>query len=186
MRQKRTFVTLLLVIAILCLGIAYAAITSVNLTITGSASAVAKTGVIDVQFTGYELDDSSKGTVTASVGVTPEGEDEADMTKATINVSELTTEGDTAIVRYTIENKAEDIAAILGTPSVVYDNTDWFSVKCELSANTLAKNNESDTDTQTATVTVTLLKTPVSDEDAEAAQDDITITINAAPVENAN
>ena len=39
MKQKRTFITLVLIIAILCLGAAYAAITSQVLTITGNVSA---------------------------------------------------------------------------------------------------------------------------------------------------
>ena len=177
MKQKRTFVTLLLVIAILCLGIAYAAISSVNLTISGNVSALAADGTVEVEFTKAEVDESSKGIVTAE----PNTDD--DYTKATINVSELTTQGDTATVVYTIENKATDIEATLAEPTITWTNTEWFNVTCELSGTDLDKSGTG-ANTQTATVVVELLKTPVSEADQTAAADEITITINAAPVEN--
>ena len=61
--------------------------------------------------------------------------------------------------------------AILNTPAVNWDNTEWFDVKCTLSGVSLAKNDgvTSNADTQTATVVVKLLKTPVTDADALAA-----------------
>lgn len=183
MKQKRTFVTLLLIIALLCLGIAYAAISDVNLTISGNISAIAAEGTVEVEFIKAEVQAGSKGNTTAQEYTTVEGTGEKDYTKATINVSNLTAEGDTATVVYTIENKADDIAATLTTPTVTWDNTEWFDVKCTLSGNDLEKNG-TEGDTQTATVVVTLQKTPVSQADQSAATDDITITINAAPVEN--
>lgn len=184
MKQKRTFVTLLLVIALLCLGIGYAAISSVNLTISGNISALAAEGTVAVEFTDAEVDPSSKGIVTAEpYTVTDEDAGTKDYTKATINVSELKAEGETATVVYTIENKADDIAATLAEPTISWDNTEWFNVECTLSGNDLEKNG-TEGDSQTATVVVTLLKTPVSQADQDAATDDITITINAAPVEN--
>ena len=186
MKQKRTFLTLLLVLVVLCLGIAYAAITSVTLTITGNVSALAADGTIDVRFTKAEVADGSEGAVLAEpfTQTDPGDESTKDYTKATINVSQLTTEGDKATVVYTIENFATDIAATLGTPSVVWDNTEWFDVKCTLSGNDLAKHSDATTDTQTATVVVTLLKTPVSTADQTAAADEITISIVASPVDN--
>jgi len=91
MKQKRTFVTLLLVIAILCLGIAYAAISSVNLTITGNVSAIAAEGTVEVEFTDAKVETTSKGIVTAEpyTEVTEGESTKQDYTKATINVSEL-------------------------------------------------------------------------------------------------
>jgi len=187
MKQKRTFVTLLLVIAILCLGIAYAAISSVNLTITGNVSAIAAEGTVEVEFTDAKVETTSKGIVTAEpyTEVTEGESTKQDYTKATINVSELKAAGEKAIVKYTIENKAEDVAATLADPTITWDNKEWFNVTCTLSGKTLDKNSDQiTTDTQTATVEVELLKTPVSTADQTAATDEITITINAAPVEN--
>ena len=183
MKQKRTFVTLLLVIALLCLGIGYAAISSVNLTISGNISALAAEGTVEVEFTKAEVQAGSKGNTTAQPYTIVEGTENKDYTKATINVSDLTAENDTATVVYTIENKADDIAATLGEPDIDWDNTEWFDVECTLSGNTLAKDG-TEGDSQTATVVVTLKKTPVTLADQNAATDDITITINAAPVEN--
>lgn len=178
MKQKRTFITLVLIIAILCLGAAYAAITSQVLTITGNVSAKAGDGAIKVEFTKATVDENSKGTVVA----TPNTGD--DYTKATLDVSDLVVKGDKAIVVYEIENKATDIEAELTAPTVTWDNTEWFNVTCTLSGTTLDTNNAGTTDTQTATVVVELLKTPVNDADQTVATDEITIAINANPVQN--
>lgn len=187
MKQKRTFVTLLLILAILCLGIAYAAITSQTLTITGSATALAENKPVNVIFTEYAIQPGYDGKVEASI--------ESDIL-AKINVSELTTEGDTATVDYTIENQATDMAATLDTPVVTFDAIDgtvveseWFDVKCTLSGNNLTANNEtldSTTASAKATVTVTLKKTPVTQEDQAAAAEDIYVKIVANPVSNAD
>ena len=182
MKQKRIFTTLVVVVVLLCLNIVYAAITSQTLTINGEVAASAGNEKVKVEFTESNVQAGSKGTVTA----TPDTD--GDFTVATLNVSGLTTEGDTATVVYTIENKATDVAATLNTPAVNWDNTEWFDVKCTLSGVSLAKNDgvTSNDDTQTATVVVKLLKTPVTDADATAASDDITISIVADPVANAN
>ena len=182
MKQKRIFTTLILVVVLLCLNIVYAAITSQTLTINGEVAAQAGNESVKVQFTESNVQADSKGTVSA----TPNTGD--DYTTATLNVSGLTTEGDTATVVYTIENKSTDIAAKLNTPAVNWDNTEWFDVTCTLSGVDLAKNDgdASTADTQTATVVVKLLKTPVTDSDATAASDEITVSIVAEPIANAN
>ena len=51
MKQKRTFITLLLVIALLCLGIAYALFSADELEITGTALSNVADGAVDVEFT---------------------------------------------------------------------------------------------------------------------------------------
>lgn len=184
MKQKRTFVTVLLVLALLCLGIAYAAITGVDLTISGNVAATVGEGSIDVVFTNAKVANKPEG---ATATATIDTEDTTNRT-AKINVSNLTTAGQTVTAVYTIENKTTDIAATLGestTLPVTFDNTDWFDVTCTLSGTELGKYSaDADTDTQTATVVVTLLKTPVTDADAAVAQDEITITIDAEPVAN--
>lgn len=183
MKQKRTFVTLLLIIALLCLGVGYAAISGVTLNVNGTASAIVGEGAIDVRYTKAEVTAKPDGAVaTATI-------DSTDSTKRTVtmDVSKLTTAGQSVTAVLTIENQTTDIAATLGTPSVTWTNTEWFDVDCELSGESLGKYS-ADADTQTATVTVTLLKTPVtsgenSDETAAVAND-IKIEINAEPVAN--
>lgn len=179
MRQKRTFITILLIIAFLCLGIAYAAIGGVTLKISGDIAATAAEGEINVQFTQAQITEND-GNATASANIS-----ETNAQQASINVSGLKTEGQSVTATYTIENKATDIAATLGTPAVVVSNTEWFDVECTLSGNSLDKNSSTtEDDTQTATVVVKLKKTPVSADDQEAAQGTVTIDINATPVAN--
>ena len=182
MKQKRIFTILVVVIVLLCLNIVYAAITSQTLTINGDLAASAGNENVNVEFIESEVQAGSKGNVVA----TPDTD--GDFTVATLNVSGLTTEGDTATVVYTIENKASDVAATLNAPVVNWDNKEWFDVKCTLSGVDLAKNDgsSSNDDRQIATVVVKLLKTPVTDGDALAASDEIAISIVAEPVANAN
>ena len=184
MKQKRTFVTLLLIIALLCLGIAYAAISGVNLTVTGNVSATAADGYVKVQFT------EAKTTVEPAVGNAEANLGTADettglVTTATFNVSGLTTEGQTATFTYTIENGSSDMAATLANPTISWDakGAEWFDVDMELSTNDLTE-SDGDANSATLTLTVTLLKTPVSTNDETASTDTATITIVAEPVEN--
>ena len=104
MKQKRTFIAILLVLVLLCLGIAYAVISGVDLNITGQVSATATDANVNVKFTDAQKDESSKGTVTAQV---------TNDTTATFTIEGLTTEGDTATMIYTITNNSTDIAATL-------------------------------------------------------------------------
>lgn len=186
MKQKRTFITLLLVIALLCLGIAYAAVTNQTLTITGSAGVSSENEEIDVIFTTAEVQGTDyPGTVTAEV-------ESSDKTQATINVADFKTIGDSVTVIYTIENQQTDLEATLATPVVTLTGagkqegtpSGWFDVDCTLSGNTLAKNGEAG-DSQTATVVVTLNQTPVTADQVAAASDTIKIDIVASPVETA-
>lgn len=184
MKQKRTFVTLLLVIALLCLGIGYAAISGVTLNINGSASAMVGEGTIDVIFKSAKNTAKPDG---AEATATIEADDDK---TATINVSQLTAAGQTATFELVIENQTTDIAATLGEPDISWTNTEWFDVDCTLSGTELGvyDADADTTDTQTATVTVTLLKTPVTEgedgDEGAAKAEDITITIAAEPVEN--
>jgi len=186
MKQKRTFITLLLIIALLCLGIAYAAVTNQTLTISGSAGVSSEDEEIDVIFTAAEVQGVAgtdyPGTVTATVN-------DSDKTKATINVSDFKTIGDSVTIIYTIENQQTDLQATLAAPVVTLTGagkqtgteSGWFDVDCTLSGNTLAKNG-TDGDSQTATVVVTLNQTPVTADQVAAASDTITIDIVASPV----
>lgn len=171
MKQKRTYITLLLIVALLCLGIAYAAITNQTLKISGSVEATASDANFNVKFT--DKSTSGSGTITAEI-------DAADTTgrTATINVSGLTTAGQTATAVYTISNESPaDLTANL-TSNLVFDNTTWFEVTADLEDTSIAKGAST-----TMTVTVKLLKTPATAADVTAAKDDITVTIDAEAVQ---
>lgn len=163
MKQKRTFITLLLIIALLCLGIAYAAIDGVHLEISGNVSATASDSNFNVEFTGEPLK-TGDGTITAT----------ASGTNGTINVSGLTTKDQTATVTYTIKNSSPTNLKANLTKSLDYDKTDWFEVTADLADTSIEKEG-----TTTLTVTVKLKKTPITTADEEDATDTITINIDA-------
>ena len=173
MKQKRTFITLLLIIALLCLGIAYAAITSQNLKVTGSVEATTSDNNFDVKFTGTPTTDGA-GNVEATIDTT------ADSTgrTATIKVTGLTTAEQTATATYTITNASPaDLSANL-TSNVAHDNDAWFEVTQDLADTSIDKG-----DSTTITLTVKLLKTPATADDLAQAKDSITLTIGAEAVQ---
>lgn len=164
MKRRNTYVGLILLVAILMLGIGYAAMSNITLNINGGASAVVEDENFKVKFTGTP--EVSSENVTATI---------ADDHNATLNVSGLSAKGDVETVIYTIENASEDLNASVAVPTITNDNTEYFSVTTDmLAATTLTAG-----DTTTVKVTVELIKTPVS-EDQTA---DIKISLVASPVQ---
>ena len=145
MKQKRTFLVVALLVAALSLAVGYAAITK-NLAVTGSASATTNDDNFKVKFTGTPTT-SDANKVTASIT--------SDLA-ATINVSGLTTTGDTATATYTIENFSAELGASLAVKTIENSNSEYFEVTASLANSAIAKGA-----TTTLTVTVKLLKTPV-------------------------
>ena len=186
MKQKRTFVTLLLVVALLCLGIGYALFTEDELEITGTATASLADGVIDVEFVGV--------TPEKAEGVKTYGEITDDPDVATFTVAELTTAGNSKSVVYTIANKtANGVPVKLGTPTIEWANgsteNEWYEVTYEYGNDKIelaAAGAADGADTTTLTVTVTLLKTiSTSANETEANTDNtVTITLNADAADN--
>ena len=158
MKQKRTIITLGLILAILCLGIVYAAIDGIELNINGSASALLGNGVVDVIFTSANAGVGSEDFVTAvAVG--------SDPTTATFTVEGLQNKGDTATIEFTIENQSEELKALVSVDTKTITNADFFAIDAVVAdSSALAPEG-----TTTVTVTVSLIKTPV---------DTITGTIN--------
>ena len=158
MKKKRTFLVVALLVAALSLAVGYAAITK-NLAVTGSASATTNNDNFKVRFTGTpETSDANK--VTASIT--------SDLA-ATINVSGLTTTGDTATATYTIENYSAELGADLAVGSITNGNSEYFEVTASLGATSIAAGAKT-----TLTVTVKLLKTPVENQTT-----DITVPVTA-------
>ena len=148
MKKKRTFLVVALLVAALSLAVGYAAITK-NLAVTGSASATPDNDNFKVRFTGTPT--TSDGTkVTAEV---------TNELAAKINVSGLTTTGDTVTATYTIENYSAELGAALEVGSITNTNSNYFKVTASLAKPAIAKG-----ETTTLTITVELLKTPVDDQ----------------------
>jgi len=169
MRNRKTFIGIVLLIAVLLIGIGYASVTR-NLTIEGSATVSPDDENFIVQFTGTPTK-GGVGTVTAEI-------DKDDAKKATINVTGLTTKGQKATATYTIENasKAADLTAYLSlnTEKTTNDNETYFNVTHEFKEDSVAVGS-----TTTVTITVEVMKTPITaDETAN-----ITVTLDASPEE---
>lgn len=199
MKQKKTWVALLVIVALLALGVAYAAISGTDLVINGTMKGIAQDEKVDVYFSDAKITtftgiDDIPTTGAASVtrklvkedpdlvdNVSTVSVDADDDTKAYFEVKGLTHEGDKAILVYTIKDRRNDMDATLEAPVVEWDNPDWFTVECVLSGNDLTR---AEGNSQTATVTITLNKTVVSAADEAEAESEGTITITANPVEN--
>lgn len=151
----------IVLVAVLIIGVGYAAINSITLQITGQLAATPSDANFTVKFTSAS---PSEGSVVAKVT--------GDKT-ATLNVSGLTAKGDKAVATYTIQNTSEDLSANL-TVAASNENDEYFTVSTSLSETSIAKGG-----TSTLTVTVELMKTPVNAE----VTDTVGISIEASPVQ---
>lgn len=170
--KKRTGIIGVL-IAILVLGIGYAAISGVTLNITG-------TGTISPDDANFKVhyDTSVTPTTTLATGTTTGATATAaytDELNGTLTVSGFTKKDDSATATYTIINESEDINATLATPTIGTYNTEYFTVSSSVASTSLAYGGA----TTTQTVTVTAIKTP-TDADKTTA---INVTLNATPAE---
>lgn len=173
MKQKRTYVTLLLVVALLCLGIAFAAISNINLTIGGEAAATPSDANFIVKFDKDTAVTTDVGTTGATVVADYVDSDTTDLT-ATINVSGLTAEGQKVTATYTIENESIGLGANLVTSTTKNTNTEYFKV-----TPTLAKTYIGESEKTTVTVEVEMVKTPITTDVITSIEVDVT----ASPVD---
>lgn len=158
MKKRRTYAGLIILVAVLCFGAVYAAMSNITLNIGGSASAVVEDENFKVKFTGTPA--TTGETVTASI---------TDDHNATINVS-LSSKGDKVTATYTILNDSEDLSASIAVPTITNSNEEYFAVTTDMAdATVVAAGGET-----TVTVTVELIKTPI--------EEDQTSTINVALV----
>ena len=155
-----------LVLAIILVGIAYAAITNTELKISGTGKAEGSQSNFVVEFIGTPTT-SGDGTTVATI-------DEKVKTKGTITVTKLTTRGETATAKYTVKNKSAELSADLKAEATC-SNDDYFEVICSLDKTTLKAQEET-----ILTVSVKMLRTPV-DETKEDVTADITAKITAEP-----
>ncbi len=155
-----------MLVAVILVGIAYAAITNVTLNIKGTGNAQASKDNFAVEFVG-EPTTGGKGRTTATI-------DKTKRTEGTMNVTGLTAKGDTATATYTVRNLSQDLSADL-TAEATSSNQSYFEVICKLEDTTLKAKA-----TTTLTVTVKLLKTPI-DETKENLSSEIGVSITAEP-----
>lgn len=173
MKKKRTLTVVAAVLAVLMLGVGYAAVANDLLYITNaSASATPSDANFVVQF-------DEQTPVVEGNNVTA---DYTDATNATFAVSGLTAKGQTASATYAIENLSPDLSANLtaeiGTmtngATGTEDDKTYFSVSYSFADTTITAGGST-----TLTVTVTMLKTPV----AEDVSVTFPVTITASAVQ---
>lgn len=113
MKKTNKIIIGVILIAVMLLGIGYAAIQNITLNISGTAKADPSQSNFKVMFTGTPtVSDSSK--VVAAI---------TNDTNATINVSGLTAKGQTVTATYTVQNVSSDLSADLSV-ATTNSNTD--------------------------------------------------------------
>lgn len=161
MRSKKSYKMLIIFGLILCLGIGYAVVNSVTLTISGSAGAGSKT--MDVSFNGTKtISNTTKGSATVTAG----------STTATFTVSNMTL-NETITFTYTVQNKENDVAADVTLSASGSNN--YFTVTATPSSTTIQPGSIS-----VVTVVVKMIKTPINSSDSSTS---FTVNINAVPTE---
>ena len=163
MPRTNKILIVIILVAVMLLGIGYAAIQNITLNITGTATADPSQSNFTVRFSeNVQVSDSNK--VTAAI---------TDDTNATINVSGLTTNGDTVTATYTIQNTSADLSANLSV-GTTNSNEEYFLIESKLGDETLTAGGAT-----TLTITVQLIKTPISTVETST----IGIQITAKPVQ---
>lgn len=147
MRKTNKIILFTLIMVVLLLGVGYAAIQNVTLNITGTAAADPSQSNFKVMFTGTPVV-SDSNFATASI---------TDDTNATLNVSGLTTKGQTITVEYLVQNISTDLSSDLAV-SVVNNNTEYFRITSELAKTSLTAG-----EVTTLTLTIELIKTPLTE-----------------------
>ena len=163
--KKRTGI-LGVLIAIVLIGIGYAAVTAVNLTINGNGTITPNDENFKVVYTGVT---STANPTTINVATDTIGTE--GVTTTSFTVTNMTKKDDTVTLTYTIQNKSADYKAVLNEASTyltVTGDTEYFSV----TPGTFASTTLNPDGTTTQTVTVTALKTPADDDKS------VTITLS--------
>lgn len=183
MKNKKGLSTLIIVlVAIIVLGIGYAVIENITLTINGSATATANDANFKVIFEGATSNSASNQniTVTNSIAEDEQGTPEKQQKlHAVFSVSGMTKAGDYADVTYTVKNKSEDISANLSvdTSNIVVSNSTYFTVTPTITGAVGGSITLDPGDDTTVTIRVTAAKTPIDNNQTSS----ITVPLIASP-----
>lgn len=167
MKNRKTFFGVALLLAVLTLGIGYAAISNVNLEITGNASGEGAQENFNVRFAEEVIVDRSAAAERVEVSATKTGD-----LSGRIDVSKLSAKGEKVVITYTVENYSEDLSAELSLSSAeVVDQN--FRITAVLNDNFINAGESA-----TVTVTVESLNTIIDEGDYTK---DFTFTVIADP-----
>ena len=170
-QNKKTLqIVLIVLVAVLTLGIGYAAISAVNLIINGGATANPSDTNFKVKFlkeTGVTPKITSEDGGAGDIDVTSD-------TTATFNITGLDAVGESAVANFKVKNESNNVGAEISL-SVTNSNSEYFKVTETIQDNKLQAGEET-----TATVKVEMIKTPINN----AVTTSITATLIATPLEN--
>lgn len=152
MKNKKTFIGVALLLAVLMLGIGYAVLSNITLNITGSATSVPSQENFEVRFTETATFDKSN----ANANIVVEPAVEGDL-KAKVDVSNFVSKGEFITATFTVENvSAVDLSADLEVVRISEEDTN-FAVTVIPTATSIAKGEST-----TVTVRIESLVTPIN------------------------
>lgn len=161
MKNRKNVVVALLLVAVLCMGIGFAALSD-ELTIGGTVS-VGTSGASTAWDNAVKFIATTALTGThTGTAHTPAISDNGDTITATIDNTWLKVKGDTVSFTATVINSHTEYDALIKslTASITGDNTEYFKIAVSgLADNDVVTANES----KVFTVTITLEKTPVTE-----------------------
>ena len=172
MRNRKTLIGFALIVAVLVLGVGYAAITGVNPTISGSAAV--DNVDLKVVFTNDTDSDTSGCPNCENVDVTATAVD-GELT-AEIEVVGLTRVGDVVTATYTLRNDETDVAATITESDIDVDKDDYFEVTTDVGAGFVIQPGA----THEVIVTVEVIKTPILEANSTTT---LSVQLAANPVE---
>ena len=168
--KLKNFKLLVILSLVLFLGVGYAVVSSIGLSIAGTTTSASEE--LDVYFTGEKsVSNSSKGTSTVVAG----------SRSATFKAENLSL-GESITFSYVIENNENDLDADISAS--VLSNSDYFYVELQEFDN-VGSSIDFSLASQTYTtlvVKLTMIKTPISSADNKAS---FTVNVNAVPAESA-
>ena len=164
MKNKSSLMIIGIFALVLVLGVGYAVISAVDMTITGSASAQSED--LAVKFSAVTTSNNSK--VDAKIN--------ADTLTGTVTVSSLGL-NESQTVTYTIQNNETDVNASVIESTLTNSNPEYFEVTSDIST---AKTVDAG-GTITVKLTIKLIKTPVVEANNST---NITLKLKASPLNN--
>ena len=159
MRNKKSFLTLGIIVLVLFLGVGYAVVSSVYLNIAGTANVA--NSELKVEITNVEAETNMTDKTLDFSNVLSNNNLTSNFTLKNMSLNELVT------ITYTVTNNEKDVDAIISAidgVDLTNSNPDCFDVNYQITDNeTDLENNDK---TMEVVVTVELIKTPLNDDDS--------------------
>ena len=168
MKNKKSLLSLVILALVLILGVGYAVVSSVDLTIGGTAGVKSADLNVDIE----SVQDTKTSGATINHTLTQHAN------KDTFTITDMVL-NETVTMEYTIKNHETDVAATIAEGvALTNSNSQYFDVTYKINEANIPAGG-----TTTVTVTVKLIKTPVT---AAQGETEVSLTLAASPVNNSN